>query len=80
MTTRTRENLVCECGHEGYISCKETDQPYGGLWERYSLQGFSGRGVTVTSYADMPKDLLAYMAPTCPQCGKTGKVSYAKGP
>src|SRR5262249_32537236 len=28
----------------------------------------------------MPKDLLAYLNPTCPKCGETGKVDHARGP
>lgn len=63
----------------GALLCKENDQPYSGLWEAYSLEGFSGRGLTITSYADMPKDLLAHMMPKCPACNEVGKVSYAKG-
>ena len=73
---RTRDPLICECGHEGYLKCSENDQPYSSLWESYSLEGFSGNGFTITNHKDMPKDLLAALAPTCPQCGKTGKVKY----
>lgn len=77
MTTTSREPLVCECGHTGFLRCKENDQPYSSLWESYSLEGFSGGSLTVTSYADMPKDLLGHLNPTCPQCQQTGKVRYA---
>jgi hypothetical protein len=77
VATTTRDQLVCECGHEGHLSCKETDQPYGGLWESYRLEGFEGRGLVITNYKDMPKDLLAHLNPKCPACGQTGKVKYA---
>ena len=78
MTMRTREAIVCECGHAGALRCSENDQPYSSLWEAYSLEGFDGENITITSYADMPKDLLAAMKPRCPQCGKIGRVAYAK--
>lgn len=77
MTTHTSRAIVCECGHEGSLERSENDQPYSRLWEEYSLAGFSGQSLTITSYADMPKDLLAALGPTCPQCGQTGKVKYA---
>jgi hypothetical protein len=78
MTMRTREAIVCECGHRGYLRCSENDQPFSSLWEKYTLEGFDGRGLTITSYDEMPKDLLAYLEPTCPQCGEVGTVRYAK--
>jgi hypothetical protein len=78
MTMRTREPLICECGQTGSLLCKENDQPYSSLWEAYSLEGFTGKALTITSYADMPKDLLVYLKPKCPQCGETGKVTYSK--
>ena len=77
MTTTTREPLICECGHKGFLRLRENDQPFSGLWEDYSLEGFSGDSLTITTSADMPKDLLGYRKPTCPQCQKTGKVRYA---
>ena len=77
MTMRTRDRLVCECGHEGYLHCSENDQPYSSLWEAYRLEGFDGGSLTVTSARDMPADLLATLKPKCPQCGETGKVKYA---
>jgi hypothetical protein len=76
MTTRSSRSIVCECGHQGAITCSENDQPYSALWEEYSLDGFSGGEITITSYADMPKDMLEALKPRCPQCGQTGKVKY----
>jgi hypothetical protein len=78
MTVRTSDKLICECGHEGYLNRSENDQPYGGLWEQYALEGFNGRSLTITSYKDMPQDLLGYLNPICPACGRSGKVRYAK--
>ncbi len=78
MTTRTQTKVVCECGHEGFEVFRENDQPFSGLWEEYSLQGFEGGTVQYTSFADRPKDILAALAPKCPSCGQTGQVKYAK--
>lgn len=78
MTTTSREKIVCSCGHQGFVKLKENDQPFSGLWEAYSLEGFSGKSLTVTNASEMPDDLLAYMQPSCPDCGKTGEVEYAK--
>jgi hypothetical protein len=77
MTTHSTKPIVCECGHKGSVELSENDQPFSGLWEEYSLEGFSGDSLTITSYADKPKSILAALNPHCPQCGKTGKVKYA---
>jgi hypothetical protein len=69
VTTDTRHPLICECGHEGYLEVSENDQPFSALWEEYSLDGFTGGTLTITSYADAPRDRLAALNPTCPQCG-----------
>ena len=76
MTTHSEKPLVCECGHSGYLNCTENDQPFSGLYEAYSLDGFEGGSLTITSYADMPKDLIAHLHPKCPKCGQIGKVKY----
>ena len=76
MTLRTREVLVCQCGHRGYLKCSENDQPYSDMWESYSLEGFKGNGLNVTGNRDRPKDLLTAMKPICPECGQVGKVKY----
>ena len=77
MTMRTRDRIVCDCGHQGSLCCAENDQPYSSLWESYSLEGFQGRDAVITNNAERPNSLLAAMQPTCPQCGQTGKVRYA---
>lgn len=55
----------------------ENDQPYSSLWERYSLEGFSGGEIVVTSFKDQPSDILTALKPTCPECGQRNKVSYS---
>lgn len=77
MTSRTSTPLVCECGHIGHLECRENDQPFSGLWEEYSLSGFDGDDLTISSATDLPESILAALKPTCPKCGQTGKVKYA---
>lgn len=76
MTMRTKKPIVCTCGHEGSVKLSENDQPYSSLWESYSLEGFDGKRLTITNYKDMPDDMLAYLAPICPECGSS-EVTYA---
>lgn len=76
LTSRTSRRIVCECGHQGSVERAENDQPYSNLWEQFSVSGFTGEEFTITSFADMPKDLLAALKPCCPKCGQTGKVKY----
>jgi hypothetical protein len=80
MATTTREQLVCECGHKGYLKCRESDQPYGKLWEFYSLEGFEGRSAHFEGFCRDLNELLASLAPKCPHCDEIGKVRYANGP
>jgi hypothetical protein len=47
------------------------------LWEEYSWDGFTGESITVTNFRDMPKDMIAALNRTCPQCGQTGEVKYS---
>jgi hypothetical protein len=77
LTSSTYDALICECGHPGRLRCRENDQPFSSLWESYSLEGFDGGELTITSYKDMPNDLLEALHPRCPQCGQAGKVKYA---
>ena len=74
LTMHTKQQLVCECGHVGYLNCSENDQPYSSCWERYTLDGFSGGSVTVTDRHPMPSDLIAALGVQCPQCGVIGNV------
>jgi hypothetical protein len=78
MTMRTQDALVCQCGHEGHLLCKENDQPYSAMWEVYSLEGFDGGVVSITRETERPKDVLAAVNPCCPKCGRTGTVTYKK--
>lgn len=80
MTMRSKEKLICECGFVGYLCLSENDQPYSSLREDYRLEGFSGGYLHLTSYADMPSDLLKHLKPRCPECNQVGKVNYAKRP
>jgi hypothetical protein len=74
MTLRSKERLACECGHEGYLKCSENDQPYSSMWESYSLEGFMGGTLTITSENERPASIVAALHPTCPKCGRAGKV------
>jgi len=56
MTMRTRDRIVCDCGHQGSLCCAENDQPYSSLWESYSLEGF----------ACSPSDECGQGPPQCP--------------
>ena len=77
MTTRTVEAYVCECGHKGYVVCRENDAPYSSLWESYSLDGFGGGKLTITNYKDMPADIMAALKARFPSCGRTEGFVYA---
>jgi len=77
LSTVLREKLVCECGRTGYLKLREDDRPLSGTWESYSLEGFSGGSLTITSSGNIPGDKLAYLRPLCPQCRQLGKVKYA---
>jgi len=79
MTTRTKDRIKCQCGHTGYLKCAENDQPFSKLWEKYSLDGFDGNIIEITSFDEMPDNILSAMCPkcpNCPNCGQTDKVAY----
>jgi hypothetical protein len=76
MATHTRDPIICECGHEGFLHCKENDQPYSRMWEDYDLEGFEGGAITIDGTSKRPADMLVHLNPKCPQCGQTGKVKY----
>lgn len=78
---RLLEKLVCECGHQGYLRLSEGEQPSPALWETYVLEGFDGKSLTVTRAKNMASDVLGYMRPTCPSCGRSGKsIKWAQAP
>lgn len=77
MTSSTRDELICECGHKGNVRCRENDAPFTSLWEEYSLEGFDGGTVTITGFGDRPADMLAALRPKCPNCNQINKVRYA---
>jgi hypothetical protein len=74
MTMRTKDPIVCECGHKGYVKCSENDQPFSKMYESYSLEGFDGGSFTVTNSIDV--DIIARLNPRCPNCAQTGKVKF----
>lgn len=80
MTTSTYEALVCECGYQGRLKCRENDAPFSKPWEEYSLTGFEGGTATFAPYCTDVKALLPTLKPKCPQCGHIGRVDYAKRP
>lgn len=77
MTTQSSKPIVCECGHEGTFDTNGNDHPLDNHWESYSLSGFVGGSCRVTSYRNIPNDILAHLKPKCPECGEIGKVRYA---
>lgn len=78
MTTHSKSPLVCgDCGHKGSIDLSENDQPYSSLWEGYSLDGFDGEKLVITSYADIPANKLEAMKATCPKCGSK-QIDYVR--
>jgi len=77
MATYSKKKIQCECGHEGHIRCRESDQPYGGLWETHTLKGFEGGSCHIEGLNKV-KDMIAELAPICPNCGQTEKVHYVR--
>jgi hypothetical protein len=77
MAMRTRDPIVCECGHQGVLHCKENDAPFSRMYEDYTLEGFDGESLSITADSRRPANLLAAMKPKCPACGQVGKVTYA---
>jgi hypothetical protein len=67
---------VCECGHTGFLKCRENDAPFSAPWEEYSLEGFEG-GMAGLDFKRTAQQLLASLNPKCPKCGQSGKLRYA---
>jgi hypothetical protein len=76
MTTYRTLPLICECGHEGYIRCLESDAPFMKPWESFVLNGFSGKHLDVPYFRGTDDELLSTLEPRCPKCGKGGEVRY----
>lgn len=70
-----KDALVCKCGHTGFLVFRDRSKPYSPLLE-FSLEGFTGTAITVTSYGYVPERLFAELNPTCPACGGVGTVGY----
>jgi len=77
LTSSVYDALICECGHQGRLRCRENDAPFSSFSESYSLEGFEGAQFSITSPKERPKDILAELVPKCPKCGRRGKVKYA---
>ena len=73
MATYTKLPIKCNCGHTGFVVCKETDQPYGGDWTSYTLQGFGRQQFCAETYFKRP-DAAKLLKLRCPACNKTGLV------
>jgi len=68
---RTKQSLICSCGHEGTLNMSENDQPFSKPYENYSLGNLNSEGEStyyVEGYALLPS-VLEVLKPTCPQCG-----------
>jgi hypothetical protein len=76
MAMTTRDPLVCECGYMGFLKWNESEQPDGKLWESYSLEGFKGRDANFEGFCRNRKELLVWLQPKCPQCGKVAGVRF----
>jgi len=77
MQMTTRDPIVCECGYMGFLKRKESDQPHGKLWESYSFEGFKGRDADFEGFCRNRNELLVWLQPKCPQCGKVGGVRFS---
>ena len=69
MTTVTRTNLVCACGHKGRIVMRENDAPFSRQYEDYSLDGLNGGSFSVLDWFAKWDEVFREMKPVCPQCG-----------
>ena len=76
MATARRYPIVCECGHEGGVLWVDSGSP-ASFCEEYSLDGFVGKHIKITSASEFPEDILDELQPQCPNCGAIGKVSRA---
>src|SRR5262249_43041795 len=70
-------SIVCECGYMGFLKRRDRDQPHGKLWEWYTLEGFKGRDADCEGFCRNRKELLVWLQPKCPQCGKAGGVRFS---
>jgi hypothetical protein len=77
MTTRSQSKIVCQCGHEGALHCKENDAPFTKGYEEYHLSGFNGDTAYFEGFCKDTTALLVDLKPECPKCGAIGKVRYA---
>ena len=69
MTTVTRTNLKCACGHQGRIVMRENDAPFSRQYEDYSLDGLKGDSYSVLDRFAKWDEVFREMKPVCPECG-----------
>ena len=67
MTTRTKTEVKCPCGHVGVIVMAENDAPFSTQYEQYSLQGLKGTGYYIQGVATWP-EVFTTCVPQCPVC------------
>lgn len=70
MTMRTKTEVVCQCGHVGYIKTAENDQPYSQMYIHCTLEGLNSRGLQPGELGDQ-RGLgeLTDCRLVCPKCG-----------
>lgn len=69
MTTRTKTELTCSCGHAGSIVMAENDAPFSRQYEDYSLHGLKGNPLYVVDSFAQWDEVFDKMKPECPKCG-----------
>ena len=69
MTTVTRTNLKCACGHQGSIVMRKNDAPFSRQYESYSLDGLNGDSFSALGRFAKWDEVFREMEPVCPQCG-----------
>jgi hypothetical protein len=73
MTMKTTSRVVCNCGHEGELVCRENDAPFSTSWERYTLTGFAGGTQTGRDPGWMKmSEVFQDLKATCPDCSRSG--------
>jgi hypothetical protein len=61
--------VICNCGHEGILTCSESDSAFGSNWESYALTGFNGGKTTGIDPGSMTyAEVFASLGATCPNC------------
>jgi hypothetical protein len=78
VTTRTKDPIICERGHKGYLKCSENDQPCSRLWEASNLEVFRGLGLTIIpEFVDRDSSLRGAKRRSNPGAPKKGLDCFA---